>query len=1126
MRSTALDLAKDKYVAGLPRRLEELAREFDAVGKKGSPARSALANLKKRSHALYASAQAFGLDEVKRAMQDIQSALDDKNADAAALADTLRALSAEFGTPDAAPPKPSGPERMVAQGAPGLPSQLEDRATIKPDSVPILRDGSRSSEEKKRPDTIKGIADAPGEPARVTRKPQIKKQTADFSDDKPHSRATDPGVPQRSVPARGPKRSKRANIGKLSLKPALVSKDGGTLKEMLPQSPPTRRRGDMPAPPVLPGKKGVAESGVPPEPSPTDLKTKPKGASAKSGARARLSDPVISISPEPLALDEETLTDSGFSPRDQIAKATIVVVARSDIRDELEHHLAASELDFFGFDSFEAALAETSALAPDVMLIEHHIVADDMSARDEDALVTRARSQAGARELPVLILDGTPAGLDPSVIRAVKADGRIRLPLRDAAFEQIKAVIARKNRIEPTTGTQLAVSPAQVPELISDEVIKGLHFEAGLSGQVFPSAVLLAPTWAAAAKTRAIIKLSQREEDRSDQDETFVPDGPEGVYVVDEPFSGAYSAQSAQGRRVMLVTSEPTLLWYVGAALRALETEVVAVEDSQTALAMPFLHSYDLIIIDLEAPDLNGLEFSDRTRLGSLAQHVPVCQMAITADGLEQLRKQQENGERPDTDAFAQSLRRAIHCRLGRRIWLETQLDDPPVVDASDAAMDRMVEAPADGQERKVVRGRINDLGVLQVLASTLHRYPQFLLRLRSDDLSAELGVRDGALVSAKCVSGSLSTTRGNAALFRALNIANGRFFIELDDPGTDDTRAVEAGCALDKDALTVCVKSIDSLFQALACRPRDGSLGQDHAGARLHENEPFVWDHERFDAVIPVDHAKRELLAPLSDAASLREMRALWPAQESELYEMLSLLHRGGAILGLDLVAGAEGIDAGDAKRRDSISTADTLRHDTRSQDGAVLADSAATRKLRDDEAGARRKRTSTDLVDVEAEIRRESRPAGPSRLSWLTLLVLAAVGTGAFFGYDAYRKRQAERVAEAERRAAAEAAAMDKPDTNQRRVVTVGNAPFAPKIEEGLADPGKHAKPGQGLLIVESKKEGDPTRVMIDDVEIGQVPLSFGLDPGLHKIELIAERTRFLSIAIRADHTHTIEL
>ncbi len=105
--------------------------------------------------------------------------------------------------------------------------------------------------------------------------------------------------------------------------------------------------------------------------------------------------------------------------------------------------------------------------------------------------------------------------------------------------------------------------------------------------------------------------------------------GQGGIGAALEPGSGAALVSG----RVLVVEDDPTNQLIVASMLRGAGYEVLAADDGQHALALLREHSFDLVLMDWQMPDMDGLAVTRLIRagaVGSYGESVPI--VALTAN--------------------------------------------------------------------------------------------------------------------------------------------------------------------------------------------------------------------------------------------------------------------------------------------------------------------------------------------------------------------------------------------------------------------------------------------------------------------------------------------------------------
>lgn len=84
------------------------------------------------------------------------------------------------------------------------------------------------------------------------------------------------------------------------------------------------------------------------------------------------------------------------------------------------------------------------------------------------------------------------------------------------------------------------------------------------------------------------------------------------------------TANSTAHLRILVVDDQPTILMAYRMALSNAETEIVAVSDGQEALKQVRHQQFNLVVLDVDMPGMNGFEVCRRLKEDAGTRHLPV----------------------------------------------------------------------------------------------------------------------------------------------------------------------------------------------------------------------------------------------------------------------------------------------------------------------------------------------------------------------------------------------------------------------------------------------------------------------------------------------------------------------
>ena len=79
--------------------------------------------------------------------------------------------------------------------------------------------------------------------------------------------------------------------------------------------------------------------------------------------------------------------------------------------------------------------------------------------------------------------------------------------------------------------------------------------------------------------------------------------------------------------KVLVVDDEPDIIRLVARVMEVLGHDVVTASNGPKALEMARTEQPDLIVVDLDLPQLNGLEVCKKVKTGAATSHIPIVMM-------------------------------------------------------------------------------------------------------------------------------------------------------------------------------------------------------------------------------------------------------------------------------------------------------------------------------------------------------------------------------------------------------------------------------------------------------------------------------------------------------------------
>jgi DNA-binding response OmpR family regulator len=804
---TALGVARARFVEGLSRRTRELKGALALLTASPDDAR-AREELRRRLHALFASAQVFRiepladalkacithldaardghrgledaeLEEITRVAADLKelagaAAPHGASVVPAAMTETIRAPS-----PTESPEIDLPPIEMAALREPSA-QPAADRASARPYRVPSLDDlklGGPTPERKGNTSPVEARAEGmPAEPPEPAAAPPAKPRGKD------RESVEEKALRQATVPAPAPEMAEPDD----PFDTAVTSTGGTEAPAALPASSeggrPVRPNGSSwPLPLPIPAR--AKPSTAPASKAPRDDASK---AAPKAVPVARMALQKRGVGPErPVVVEVGGRRRTSSRPLPNPATASshglttvvsVLVVDDAQAQSRVRAALPLERFELLGATDPEEALRLARASAPDVVLVNEAVV----RLPDLD-FISRLRGDPLTDGVPVLLIFPASATVDRVAVRDAGADDAITEPIDP---ERLAARIAALSGLEGD-GAELGrlgdLTVGQVVDRMADELRRGLADSIREGAEVAvplgPGTEVLAAAWSAVARVRAhLAELSHGRVQFRDLPRRGAPAVLGLAEGLDDEGGGPEIALA--GRRLLIADDDPAVLWFFSQLLKEAGAEVVEAEDGFEALHLARQRRPEVVLSDILMPRMDGMALCRELARDPAVGAVPVILLSWKDDFLQRMRELRAgaHGYLRKEEGTTQILRR-VREALRPRVHFERRLR-------------------AGGE----VRGRIDQLGVVEILRTVAHKRPDARITVRDAFSLFEVDIRRGALVDVTRTASDGSFARGAKALPLLVGVIDGRFTVVESDVAVRPT--LEAGLDATLDAV------------------------------------------------------------------------------------------------------------------------------------------------------------------------------------------------------------------------------------------------------------------------------------------------------------------------------------
>lgn len=137
--------------------------------------------------------------------------------------------------------------------------------------------------------------------------------------------------------------------------------------------------------------------------------------------------------------------------------------------------------------------------------------------------------------------------------------------------------------------------------------------------------------------------------------------------------TGTANSNKVRKKRILLVDDEPDITISISAVLESNDLEVTSYNDPVLALSSFKPHHYDLVMLDLKMPKIDGFKLYNEIR--KVDSRTKVCFITATD------KNNYEGLEGPEQQSGDYKEKRQLYCELKRDMFLQKPISNDDLVD-------------------------------------------------------------------------------------------------------------------------------------------------------------------------------------------------------------------------------------------------------------------------------------------------------------------------------------------------------------------------------------------------------------------------------------------------------------